>query len=173
MSNPIDYDVKINLLECSIKMDLSSVHPTGVFSEHMAELLAEYVIKEVRLWDYTSPNLMVTIEVVENSYRKAASRLKGSAHNNIAQKMVLLSAEEDFVKAQGMPSVCATVLISVEDCSRRHELYAIIIRVASQHKAKPTTELSAKKGRLWIYISLNTMTLTEAMVKNYSVKGNI
>ena len=115
---------------------------------------------------------MATIEAVAKSYGKAASSTKSSARNNIAQKMVLLSAEEDFMKAQGMPSVCATVLISVEDCSRRHELYAIIIRVASQHKAKPTTELSAKKGRLWIYISLNTMTLTEAMIKNYSAKGN-
>ena len=84
MSNPIDYNAKINLPECSIKMDLSSVHPARVFSEHMSELLAEYVIKEVRLWDYTSPNLMATIEAVENSYRKAASRLKGSARNNIA-----------------------------------------------------------------------------------------
>ena len=99
----------------------------------MAELLQEHVIKEVRLGDYASPNLMATIEALANSYGKAASRLKSSARNIIAQKMVLLSAEEDFEKAQGMPSVCAAVLISVEDGSRRYELHAIIIWVALQH----------------------------------------
>ena len=76
----------------------------------MAELLAELVIKEVRLWDYASPNLMATIMAVAKNYGKAASSTKSSARNNIAQKMVLLSAEEDFMKAQGMPSVCTTVL---------------------------------------------------------------